>query len=456
MPAITRENYRGWWIFVAVISAVYLQNTISLPGVGAFPGPLAFATCLALFPYVVQRVDKNSIAWIAVAAGSALVFGFFSYSARDYLWRIPIGSIQLGSLLFLGYLIFLYSKLFDTAVFHRMCWIVLLALLAVCVVEINVPSIRSAMDQFRVLFYGETRAYIADMRDIVEHGGVRPKAFASEPSYLAQYGSLLFIGAFLTSVRAVNRLFFILIFVVFIFLVRSPSLVSGVAAVPLYYLMATVNLPFRRSSGVRPWELGAFWIVVFYIVAIGAILILVGNAAQLDGRIAAILEGRDSSYLQRIGVPFAIAYQVISNWPIFGVGIGGNESIDVLILNIYSAKLPNFYYFFDAVGGSLGSNAIIHWTYFGLFGGIFMLWIYHRLVVTMTGINWALWVWAFYLPFCFTVGGYSYHAWPPLFFLAAVLVQVNRLVLLQSSSRAAPSEQRAEPSAISASRPSEA
>lgn len=421
-PASTSQRRINYWALTLLFLAAYLQNTINAPGLGAVAGPLAFLASAALLiktRHQMTAAELGIFLWIFILA---IVFGMLSLSGTNFALRVALSSVQLMYFFFIGYTALVLIRGTSPNQLHRFGLIALITLLVGALLELFTP-IRQISDSFRNAFYGSFRAYSGDARDILEHGGlVRPKFFASEPSYLALYGGLSFLAAFLTARSPRRRSLTLFLLALFAVAVRSPSLIGPMAATASFYCLAAFSIRWRERFSISSGELWASMTVV--VLALAYITFSAFGDDTGQGRLAQMASGRDNSFLIRVGVPSRIMLDVVNLSPLFGTGIGGNEPINDIILRIFANNVSDFYYLYDSLSMNIGSTPISHWTYFGILGGIVILLLYNLLVYINISPHSTRLFWILYIPYGVSVGGYSFHSWILFFTILGILASV--------------------------------
>lgn len=405
---------------VAFLIAFYFQNFY-----GQVSGPLAAGICLLSLPLLMKHTDIKVLGTIVACVAMAATLSLFSMSSEGaFLGLAVIASLQLGYMLVIGYALFLVLTRITATRFTSLCFLGMYTLLGLTVIELYTPF-REVMNSFRYEFYG-SRVYTAVERDIAIAGGLRPTALASEPSYLALYLSLFFVGALFTSRDLLTRFGAFICLALAIVLVRSPAAISAVVAIGIFYTTALFKQSWAQSWKVTGREKLAL-LVLFYaglivVLAIGRTL----EGAPLIERFGAIFSGEDRSFIARISGPWEVARLVVEASPFFGAGIGGNEVAEPLIYLAFSGLLTTYHYHYDAIAGYVGPMAISHIIYFGIVGGTAMAASYHLLFRRMLGGN-GLLFWFLAIAFTFPIGGYSYHAWVAVFFVSASIYHASKL-----------------------------
>lgn len=184
-------------------------------------------------------------------------------------------------------------------------------------------GIGAVSDKFRVMMYDGPGLYTNDARDMALVGGIRPKAFAKEPSHAAMGCCIcLTMAAVLVNRRAV--------YWVGAGLVLASLLVFG-SPIPLAFLATlvvagiTAALVARRGYTILNLAVSLGVAATIGIVVLAALIYAV---EPLRNRfISAVLEDGDRSSYLRIVHVFTLAKESILMNPIFGVGYGGEAEL---------------------------------------------------------------------------------------------------------------------------------
>jgi len=165
----------------------------------------------------------------------------------------------------------LAASRFDRRRLSRIFLLFCLIVLVGCVLENVASPFRNLSDAFRAKMFA-SGVYVADARDQLFYGRIRPKLFTSEPSAVT-FAYTLFAFAWYVLSHARLKLFIYLGLLAAGYLsMRGPSLFLGVAAIPFYAIL----LASRRGP---PWAVqynpiaAAGALVVAAVLSSGAILI---------------------------------------------------------------------------------------------------------------------------------------------------------------------------------------
>jgi hypothetical protein len=331
---------------------LYLSESLFIPGFVAlcFAAPLLFLNR--------RWVKRSEVKPLLGMVGVAMLATVCVPSAGPLFGERVKGLAQLCTSLFVAYAVLLSCRRCSTPQISRLFLGYLVAILIGCLLETYTTGFRAASDRFREIAF---RAYVydADGRDVALHGRVRPKLFASEPSYLAITFVVCLFVWHLTSTRRFKGFWFAAFFGIGAFLIRSPILV---VALPISFLGMD-----RSRSATRATPR----IVTYSVIAVLTLgLILAASHVLLRERILLLQERKDDSFVSRVTGPACVAARVLCHYPLFGVGVEAKEFALPIMEDVY-----------DLLGFSIDRLTPEHltnyffllWIYFGLVGGWLLL-----------------------------------------------------------------------------------
>lgn len=237
---------------------------------------------------------------------------------------------------------------------------------------------------------GNRGVYSGDVRDVALYGKVRPAAFASEPSFLADSWMSMAVLTFLLDRRRGC--------------VGSWGRLSLMVAIG-FALAPSVKLAFYLG-GLFLWTL---WPRTRRrkVLLLAGIPVVVTMAAAVAGDTSSGLlskfgSSETGSYFARITVAPYIAEQALADYPFLGYGVGNVEGLTPLISSVWqdTGGFELFPWYRGLAGEDLLSNGFWwQWLYLGLIGGIaftvlFLLLLYNlgvespMRVVTCTWVVW--------------------------------------------------------------------
>lgn len=222
---------------------------------------------------------------------------------------------------------------------------------------------RSASDAFRAWAFGGTYTlYDGDLRDVSFVGWIRPKVFATEPS-------------------AVSKMFIVAInawLLVRITPTKAAVVAAGTAAMfvimgsPMFVVSAALTVAILIWDRATSTRVKVATIVATLLVSTVFVLSFGETAfSTLENRVDRIGTTRSDGEMEirsenmRAVIPWLALAHTWSRWPIFGVGFGGKEVVG----EARDTGSGNYRH-------SMGANAAAEvWTYLGLLGGVWFLWL---------------------------------------------------------------------------------
>jgi hypothetical protein len=279
---------------------------------------------------------------------------------------------------------------------------------------------RDIFNQIRDFIYssGSRAVYAADHRDLEIYGRIRTTAFASEPSYLADtFAALIIMIFFLDPKRGSIGSWVSLLTMMFFVYIFFPSFKY------IFYLASVCVWMFWPRNRSRA--------VIFLVcLLISGLLIFL-----FSGLIADYLQLFTFSYFEtgsffgRILVGPIVGMNALSNYPIYGYGLGNEHGLESIVFNAWndSGAFLLFPWYADWRTVDLMSNGFWwYWSYLGIGGGIIFATIIMRLLKqinvekplrTLVSV-WIVWYagaafvdpMSWYMLIVFSVGAVSYHA----------------------------------------------
>jgi hypothetical protein len=261
---------------------------------------------------------------------------------------------------------------------RTLLWVFLIGVL----LEVTTPF-SAVSNAWRSLVYSPQRLYEYNVRDVMTMGGVRPKFFGNEPSYLAVMCAVLVYLSFINSRTGAEKYRVALAALGFIVLLRSPISIIVLALVPLYFfyrdgIRLRGILSFSLVTSVVAWA----WVSLSDEITI----ILTG----IFPRAAALLGGNDSSFVERFVLPGELLSQVIMHYPLFGVGLGGKELTMPLIVNTAAYWITPEVQSMVTQGTGTGDGASIFSIpiNLGIIGTVLFVWACAQLSRTLSRAPW--------------------------------------------------------------------
>jgi hypothetical protein len=355
------EN-QDWLVkFLLVVFMIGFHTRISIYSGGAIIVPmyLCLFSGAGIFVLALQRGLGRLLAPLLGVVGLIVLTAFSAGAFGGDIVALVRGALQLSASIVIaaGLAVVLGGEsMRGEDRFFLVLWAVFLV---VACVEL-IPAVRPVFDRVSsALYAGSARGLYASLdRDLQLYGQYRPKAFASEPSFLAATLStlnllVLFTGMHRGRRRALARYFVMLVIAYLV----APSLSA------LFYLTAAMVFVFwPRTAGLKA-------------MAVGALLLAVGALAAFPLTSVNVLSAhqRSGSFFGRITAGPFVGVQSLIERPLLGYGVGDSQAVFPTVSRVWSEQ--SAYSAFPWYGG-LGSTELMsngfwwQWIYFGVVGGI--------------------------------------------------------------------------------------
>ncbi len=378
-------------LVVLFLLGIYLGVAARLPGNIPVPAVVAGMAGLILLVKHARRITTRHI--VAVVA-VVTVYTASVLSAPDYrlLGERFKGLVQISYSIVIAYGFVLVAMGYDRTRLGRLFFAFCAILLVGSALENYLPPVRDISDAFRRRAF-ESGVYVADIRDQLFYGRIRPKLFTSEPSALAFAYTLFAFAWYMLSRWRLKVAGYVSLLVAGYFFMRSPTLFLGVLLIPLYEIMVAA-----RAGPTNPNRASVGRIVVAF--GLGIMLIIAAGlfgAELFKERIDSILSGHDLSFFGRMVAPILTAVAVIGEHPLTGAGLAGWEFIDGTVRQIYSSAPGLASEFrFDSAAHALTNYFWLHWIFLGVFWGCAVIaalsWFLHVLGAPSIAFCWGVWI----------------------------------------------------------------
>ncbi len=381
--------------FLVLCSLFGLYSQIPLYlGVVQIPNILGLASGAILLGLNVNQVQIPHIKSIFMLLTVAFVSILFAPQFYDFLPARTLALAQLFASIVAGYGLFLE---FHKAPARRAAKI----FLSFCII-ILVGSLLEVASPLRGAITAVT-AYLWEydfsnqlIRDLKIAGFARPTFLTSEPSHVAK-GIVLFAIAFMILNPAGRTAFWTgMILVAGIAIIRSPSIAVGIPMIFIVYWYAHRKYLGSLERGKRSRQ------AIFLLILIGAPA-ATGALILLTERINEVLSGSDYSTTVRLLAATRIGLEAAFRDPVTGVGLGGYEAAEALIIGILlESGVP--YLEASTNWRLLINNGIgAHLLYFGFLMLPFYIFNFYRLLEHLSAGNGAM-LFLLTLCLCFVEG----------------------------------------------------
>jgi hypothetical protein len=311
-------------LFSLVISfiAMYLYLGMHIGG-GYIPSFFVFSTIFIIFvfnPKLNKSVLRVSVYFILFMLVLLLIGVFRQIDIVNVSALLYSSLYLIGSILLFVFTLSFFSRCKPREIETSSLFIVLVITLGV-MLEANFDFVKEVSDAFRSEFL--IHYYSADLRDLDNHGAIRPKFFTAEPSFVAMNIIFLLSLYFLSAPYKLSSMYYFILIFINLFVVESPVLVLGFLIYPFLYLIKTGSSIFSKNL---------LFIVVFLVL----FLFLFINFL-FEGRVDSISIGNDYSHLIRLIFPLQVYY--LGNffeW-ILGIGYGYDNILNERLRDIFSS-----------------------------------------------------------------------------------------------------------------------
>ncbi|MEC4239198.1 hypothetical protein [Pseudomonas sp. DSV-1] len=351
------------FFFYATFCAAYVDFPILLSGL-VVPSflVLVFSIPLVLTETrnAIKRPEfKKLMLLLAFLTISTIFFGeFTNISERSK------GLLQTATAIYISYISYSYlarnPSTLNKASQYCLAFIVLFSITeAVGVTKELSDSFRNYVFSTDLVNY----LYTSSDRDLSLAGFERPKVFTAEPSYAAIVFFTMSVVAIKTNPTRKTFLLLMLSCVAMAYLYRSPIIYSTACVIiyiykiekKLYKLGSIGGLLLILALAVTAWFLPSL------LEALGRPL-LTGDLNSLE------LNSQTIRFL----VPIHTSLDVLSNYPLFGVGLTGKETIEAITTLYVSAQ------------SAMGTNSVFTLLmYFGALGAAIYIFLFFSLLKTI-------------------------------------------------------------------------
>ena len=423
---VTRRNV-ALVLFVSGLLAFHTQLLFTLP----IPFPITLVTFAALAMLYADRLEKKDVQFIFLSIGAVCLMSglqLMTGGSRD----IVGSSIYLIISIITAIGVVLTLRAWPRAFTARLFIICALLLVGYALLEAYIPPFKTLSDAFRNWnFAGQM--YANDARDMLLHGGVRPKVFAREPSHVGKNFVMASTAWLLLTTYQRKLAVFGGLFVAGFLFIESPMIVIMLLIGACYVIFD----PERRYRD-KAYRVVRVTLACTFPLAI-PIVLLAASSLPLPERFDRLLSGQDASMMVRITGPIQAVPVLLENNPMFGVGFGADEDLSREVLFPFYVELglpPNA---IEHKADNLLHNAIAEFIVgVGVIGSILFGVVIARYVVSATAGS-VLFFSVVFLSFCMFLGGFNtIRVWLWFYLLLGVLSVVRSTNIEAQRSTPAP------------------
>ena len=366
----TRESV-DWidsFLVVVFLVGIYLEFGPHITASVPFPAaPAGIAGILMLMrrrDWVEERQLFALLGVLALYLASTLCVADVS----QFKHRLT-GFLQVSYSLVIGYGLFITLIRYDRSRLARIFLAFCILIVIGCALEDYNAAFRAVSDAVRKHLFSRSVFYDATVRDETIYGGIRPKLFTSEPSYVSYALTFYAFAWYVLSRWRWKIVGYMALLGAGMFLVRSPTMVLGAALVVPYELLIVGRSVFGRTVGA---DVKLMKIIVVMIAVVGAAA--VGGSHFFKHRVSEVKTADDPSFFFREIGPALVAKDTLLHRPIAGAGLTGENTIARRVMQVYVGS-PAFSanWQFDKINQVITNFFWLHWIYLGLFWGVVML-----------------------------------------------------------------------------------
>jgi len=366
-------------IILLYLFSLHAYLPVPIPG-NAIPFGVAIVIAAGIFLVDNQKWPTQVVRLLVAISAIASIGIVTGPSARAFLGQRVVTTGFFAASLFAAIVIYQEMKMWPATTMRRLFGCISIVLIVGALFEVFTP-VKQISDAFRSAVALKGVLYTADLRDLMDTGIIRPKFFSLEPSILASgVGLTALLWLMLAYDDRWRMVKFAALIVGGFAIIRSPTvLVYFPAGIFVAYLSAQpgeargINYTRRMLIVVG---LGVLCLPLIYVLA----------EQLMAERLQKILAGRDASTLVRLLLPPLLTWRVLTDNPLFGIGLGGKNAIIHETLGTVMGLRLNPSYLIETGGieGVFPIPAIEYWATFGLLGGTIILVFLRRLLRLLT------------------------------------------------------------------------
>lgn len=367
-PSAATPSTFGIIALAVHVLSLYIFVYVSLADGITVPAAWTFPTALVLWIRNFHMLSSKHLIPLVIIVGVGLLSIFLRNDISAFLFpRL----LSLGLLIFSLFLVLpMYLEIcrYNSRGMLRFVDVLLIIFLIGILLEHATP-LRDLSDAFRDIAFEEWRRYQADVRDLEVAGFVRPKLFGSEPSYLGLFLVMLLSARIALDSSSGSWIKTTGIFLMLAISVGSPTLMAWpIVAVAL--LLVQFSTRWSRGAASLNDLIAIVSGLMLAIFIVGSLYFL------LQSRLSGIITGNDVSMNVRLLVPFQTATYVLQENPWFGIGVGGDDALEDIIVRLnYGAGMIRLIE--ENASAFVGAVGISILTFHGLLGApliVFGLW----------------------------------------------------------------------------------
>ena len=352
-------------LLLCIIVCTYLHIPLVSGGRLLIPSFPAVALAPLLFLTIRRHITAPDIVFL-ISFGFLLIFSIAFSPGHSYVTEKAFSLVQCCIAVAITVATVRLMLVIEVGVLERTLLALLCLIVFGSILEV-VGITKDASDAFRQWAYeGTYTLYHGDDRDMNFVGWLRPKVFSTEPSHVTTLFVTVLNAWLLLRVNKQKLLIAAIATVVMFTVMGSPMYV--VSAAITFSILVWNQKATRRTKTLM--VLFAILLSIIFVAVFGESTL--STVTQRLDRIGDTTAGGQldvTSENLRVVFPYLILFEVWSQWPVFGAGIGGKEVVAEGIFVLQGAD--------PRVG--LGTNGLAQGgIYLGILGVAWFLWIFLR------------------------------------------------------------------------------
>ena len=362
------------FVFFIYIVGLHLRLTVYSGGKILIPLYLMLASFLLLAPkYFWPMLNKAGYGFLGLVVFTCAQ-PFLTFAPGSALGTLHSTLHMVASVATTTMMIYALSTV-PKAKVRRLALVVWGVMLALAVLEST--GLKPVFDQVRDVLYAGTGRFVysSDMRDIEIYGKVRSTVFATEPSFLADTLCVLILTVVVLDEKSGKKWLLIkaasMLLASFI-LAPSLKMIFYMVSASLWVYWPTTKKGLERS------------IVLLIFAAVFGTIGYMLFFAFLEGAIGKHMNS--GSFYGRIAVAPIVGFRAISDYPIFGYGIGNTDGLSEIIFEAWqsSGAFDLFPWFQNFPANNLMTNGFWwQWSFLGVFGGLLFVLLVRKWLVAL-------------------------------------------------------------------------
>lgn len=367
-PPTTARDRRLRTSFLSLLAlnlylfGVYTNISLGITGALYIPNIFGILATVIMVVLGATRDSRTPTAPLVKLIGFLAITTLVANSGLAYLSiRIP-SFIQMTAAIVSFFIAVSFMLQFSASTLRRIFLGWLIFLVVGCIVEMYTP-VRGLSDAFRQLAYSERFLYGALDRDISLYGRIRPKLFTQEPSHVAKAFIAFSVAWHCLSISKSRTFIVFVLTAVMTATLRSPFVLLAIPLTLICVQILRMSTRVDTSTVQTPRRVSPMPVML---PVLATVMAGVGSIA-FASRWESLASGSDFSFFSRFVGPFLVARETLSDYPLFGAGLGAKEFIFPYFNTVF-AQFGSSRYLYDIYLDTLGNGLANSLTFFGIVG----------------------------------------------------------------------------------------